>query len=194
MERSSRARPSSVVPAALAAAPAAAAPAAAASTITYERGGAEVDLSRLSWEELERTLQQRRLIRAGEAGNSSSSGSSSSQRQEMEQRLADFLANPSSFPQADCRPAEAVLMGGRLFGSQLLLRQHVQRLLSGLPTGEAIEPGHPDYTFLLAILQRHPRYAEKVGCVWVAGGLGGWDPRLAQEHVMGHAEVESRPN
>ena len=142
---------------------AAAAPAAAA-TITYERGAAAVDLSRLSCEELERTLQQRRLLQEGEAGSSTSSdSSSSSQRDSMERRLADFLANPSSFPQADCRPQEVVLLGGRLFGSQLLLRQHVQRLLAGLPAGEAIEAGHPDYAFLLAILQRHPRYAEKVG-------------------------------
>ena len=68
-------------------------------------------------------------------------------------------------------------MGGRLFGTQLLLRQHVQRLLAGLPTGEAIEPGHPDFAFLLAILQRHPRYAEKVAGFGWAGGLvclAGW--------------------
>ena len=106
----------------------------------------------------------------------------------MEQRLADFLANPSGFPQADCRPREATLLGGRLFGTQLLLRQHVQRLLAGLPAGEAFESSHPDYPFLLAVLQRHPRYAEKVGCGSLVGcELLDWvyDAILAIWHLPG---------
>lgn len=80
---------------------------------------------------------------------------------ELQQRLAAYLSDPSSFPEARCQTAPATELGGRLFASQAALRSHIQLLL-GVLLGEDIREGHPDFAFLLALLQRHPRYAEKV--------------------------------
>lgn len=94
-------------------------------------------------------------------------------RAELAQRLGAFLASPASFPEADCRPRPVVQLGGRLFAGRQQLRSHCQLLLA-LLEGEEVEAGHPDWAFLSALLQQHPRYADKVGaamCVCVCGWL-----------------------
>ncbi|KAL4443635.1 hypothetical protein ABPG75_011372 [Micractinium tetrahymenae] len=107
------------------------------------------DVSILTLEELRRTLAQRHLNTEGS-------------REELEARLAAFLAAAAQHPQADCSPAgEVRLVGGRLFGGITPLRRHIQ-LLFELLQGDDVVPGHPDFEFLLALLRMHPRYAEKV--------------------------------
>ena len=103
--------------------------------------------------------------------------SSEGSKTELQQRLAAFLSDPSGFPEARCEPRPVTLLGGRLFASQATLRSHIQLLLNVL-LGEDIEEGHPDFAFLLALLQQHPRYADKVrGCrhcgTCLAGGASG---------------------
>ncbi|PRW56459.1 hypothetical protein C2E21_4642 [Chlorella sorokiniana] len=80
---------------------------------------------------------------------------------EQQQRLAAYLSDPSGFPEARCERRSITLLGGRLFAGQSTLRTHVQ-LLMNILLGDEVREGHPDFAFLLALLQQHPRYAEKV--------------------------------
>ncbi len=110
-------------------------------------------------------LPQTELERLLSLRNLSTEGSEA----EQQQRLLAYLADPSSFPEARCRTRPVRLLGGRLFGSQATLRSHIQLLLNVL-LGDDIREGHPDFVFLLALLQQHPRYAEKVrGALWCRG-------------------------
>lgn len=106
------------------------------------------DIASLNLEDLRAMLRCRRL---GSEGS----------RAELAQRLGAFLASPASFPEADCRPRPVVQLGGRLFAGRQQLRSHCQLLLA-LLEGEEVEAGHPDWAFLSALLQQHPRYADKV--------------------------------
>lgn len=117
-------------------------------TTVLQPPAASYDLSTWTQEELEQNLQWRQLRRDGS-------------REEMEDRLGSFLADPAAFPGADCRARPVIRLSGRLFGTRVQLRSHIQLLL-GLLQNEEIRAGHPDFPFLLALLQQHPRYAEKV--------------------------------
>lgn len=114
----------------------------------------------LTAQEVQDCLQQRRLCAAGEEVPPA----------ELRARLAAFLADPSAFPAAHCRPRPTPVLGGRLFGGKGLLRAHIQMLLA-LLQGQEVAEGHPDFAFLLALLRQHPRFSEKVGG-WGSGGWG----------------------
>jgi hypothetical protein len=104
----------------------------------------------LSTEDLQSLLRCRKLSKVGS-------------HEELQQRLAAFMTQPAACPEADCRPSEVLLVGGRLFANKQQLRRHVQQLMRQLDEHENIEPGHPHFAFLSGLLERHPRYAEKVG-------------------------------
>jgi hypothetical protein len=100
-------------------------------------------------EELQKLLSCRKLSGTGS-------------RDELEDRLADFLRCPSRYPEADCAARPVLLLGGRLFAGTWQLRTHLQ-LLMHLLEGSEVAEGHTDFKFLSALLQQHPRYAAKVG-------------------------------
>lgn len=169
----SRAAARQVAAAATASRPAAAtAPAASGSSTERPQAPASTDLSCLTDEELQQTLALRRLSEAGG-------------RQKQERRLAAFLADPSAFPSAACRPTvTAAVLAGRLFAGQLQLRSHIQLLLQLLRSEPEVAPGHPDFAFLLALLQRHPRYSQKARRVLGLRGAWGAGCRGARQLWM----------
>ena len=73
------------------------------------------------------------------------------------------LPPPSPQPQRE-RPAQhaggPLTVGGRSFSSFAEGREHVRRLKERL-LDQRIGPLHPDFAFVMALLERHPRYPAK---------------------------------
>jgi len=59
------------------------------------------------------------------------------------------------------RAAKGLCIGDRSFGSQKEAKSFTSDLLRGL-TGQTVRPGDLDFSFLCALLERHPNYTEKV--------------------------------